>query len=100
MIPIKNVENIISNYESLEKELSSSLIDKKNFASKSKEYSNIKDIINEARAYARFETDKQDIEKIINDKTSDKEMVELAKNATRNFFPKFLVLIVFASFKK
>ena len=84
MIPIKNVENIISNYEGLEKDLASGLIDKKNFASKSKEYSDIKDIIGEARAYIRFEKDKQDLEKIINDKTSDKEMVELAKNELQN----------------
>ena len=78
MIPLEKVKKIINTYEALEKELSSGNIDKKNFAKKSKEYSNIREIINEARSYVSFKKEKEELEKIINDKKSDKEMIELA----------------------
>ena len=80
MVPLKNIQNIIRNYEGLEKDLSSSTIDKKKFAAKSKEYSSISEIIKEARTYVNFNKEKEDLCKIIDDKTSDKEMIELAKN--------------------
>ena len=80
MIPIEKVKSIINTYEKLEKELSSSSIDKKNFVQKSKEYSNIGEIINEAKGYISFENEKEGLEKIINEKSTDKEMVQLAKS--------------------
>ena len=80
MIPIEKVKSIINTYEKLEKELSSSSIDKKDFVKKSKEYSNIGEIINEAKGYISFEKEKRDLEKIINEKSTDKEMVQLAKS--------------------
>ena len=39
MLPLQKVKEIVSRYNSLEKELSSGNIDPKQFASKSKEYS-------------------------------------------------------------
>ena len=45
MIPLKTIEDLISKHEFLEKELSSGSIDKKTFAEKSKEYSNLNEII-------------------------------------------------------
>ena len=45
MIPLKKVNELISYHKTLEKELSSSDIDKKKFAEKSKEYSNLNEII-------------------------------------------------------
>ena len=80
MIPLKSIQNIIDGYQLLEKDLASSNIDKKLFAVKSKEYSNISEIIKEARAYLNFEKNKIDLEKIINDEKSDKEMIELANS--------------------
>ena len=41
MIPIKKVEAIIARHDLLEKELSSGNIDSKDYAQKSKEYSNL-----------------------------------------------------------
>ena len=78
MVPISKVENIILKHAQLEKELSSGDIDKKKFAEKSKEYSDLNDIINEALAYRNFEKSKKDLEKIINDNSSDKDIKELA----------------------
>ena len=80
MIPIEKVKSIINTYEKLEKELSSSSIDKKDFVKKSKEYSNIGEIINEAKGYISFENEKEGLEKIINEKSTDKEMIQLAKD--------------------
>ena len=45
MIPLQKVKDIIERYNVLEKELSSSNIDPKLFAKKSKEYSNLGSII-------------------------------------------------------
>tara|TARA_Y100000590_G_scaffold409505_1_gene501753 strand:+ start:1231 stop:2307 length:1077 start_codon:yes stop_codon:yes gene_type:complete len=80
MIPLQNVKKIISAYEALEKELASGNIEKKEIAKKSKEYSNIGEIINEARSYLDFEKEKTELKKIIDDKKSDKDMVQLAKS--------------------
>ena len=79
MIPINKVKEIISKHALLEKELSSGEIDKKKFAEKSIEYSNLSEIIKEAKEYCLFESNKKDLEKIISDQNSDKEMKELAE---------------------
>ena len=44
MIPIKTIEELILKHSTLEKDLSSSNIDKKLFAEKSKEYSDVNEI--------------------------------------------------------
>ena len=80
MIPLDKVQRIVNTYETLEKELASGNIEKKDFVKKSKEYSNIGEIINEAKGYLGFEEEKDGLEKIINDNKSDKDMINLAKN--------------------
>jgi len=80
MIPLEKVKKIVSTYETLEKDLASGNIDKKDFVKKSKEYSNIGDIINEAKSFIDYEKEKTELEKIIEDKNSDKDMIDLAKN--------------------
>ena len=49
MIPINKVKELISKHEIIEKELSSGEVDKKSFADKSKEYSNLNEIIDHAK---------------------------------------------------
>ena len=80
MIPLEKVKQIISNYETLEKELASSSLNKKDLVKKSKEYSNLGEIINAAKGYLIFKKEKSELEKIVEDKNSDKEMVKLAQN--------------------
>ena len=80
MIPIEKVRLITKIYETLEKELASGDIDKKDFVKKSKEYSSIGEVINEARGYINFEKEKNELEKIIGEKGGDKEMIKLAEN--------------------
>jgi peptide chain release factor 1 len=79
MIPQKTIEELINKHLNLEKDLSSGEIDKKKFAEKSKEYSNINEIIQEAKKYLSFEKDKIELEKILNDKTSDDELKKMAE---------------------
>ena len=78
MVPIKKVEDLINKHSNLEKELSSGNFDKKLFAEKSKEYSDLNEIIKEAKDYISFEKNKNDLETIINDSSSDKEIKEIA----------------------
>ena len=78
MVPIKKVEDLINKHSNLEKELSSGNVDKKLFAEKSKEYSDLNEIIKEIKDYISFEKNKNDLEKIINDSSSDKEIKEIA----------------------
>jgi len=80
MIPVEKVKLIITTYETLEKELASGEINKKDFVKKSKEYSSIGEIINEAKSYIAFEKEKKGLEKIIDEKNGDKEMIKLAEN--------------------
>ena len=78
MIPKIKVKDLISKHSLLEKELSSGEIDKKNFAEKSKDYADLNEIIGEIKEYYTFDQDKKDLEKIINDISSDKDIKELA----------------------
>ena len=79
MIPLNKVKDLISKHATLEKELSSGTIDKKKFAEKSKEYSDLNNVVVQAKVYINFENEKKELEKIINDKNSDNEMKELAE---------------------
>ena len=79
MIPIEKVQDIIAKHDNLEKDLSSSNIDTKLFAKKSKEYSNLGNVILYARDFVKFESEKKDLEQIIQDQNSDSEMVEMAE---------------------
>ena len=79
MIPKKNIDDLISKHSNLEKELSSSNLDKKLFAEKSKEYSDLNEIIDDAKSYISFENEKIDLEKIMNDKEVDNEIKLMAE---------------------
>ena len=50
MVPLSKVKDLIAKHSKLEKELSSQEIDKKSFADKSKEYSDLSEIIKESRS--------------------------------------------------
>ncbi len=78
MIPKKKVGDLISKHSLLEKELSSGEIDKKKFAEKSKDYSDLNEIIKEIKEYYNFEQNSNDLQKIIDDKDTDKDMKDLA----------------------
>ncbi len=78
MIPLEKVKNIIDKHSKLETDLSSNSIDKKKFAEMSKEYSDLNEIIEDAKFHMQFEVEKKELEKIINDKSSDDEMIDLA----------------------
>jgi len=79
MIPLKTVEELIIKHSMLEKDLSSGNIDKKLFAEKSKEYSDLNEIIDDAKKYASFEKDKSELEKILGDHNSDVELLKMAE---------------------
>ena len=80
MIPIKTVKELIEKHSSLEKELSSGQIDKKLFDEKSKEYSDVNEVINIAKKFINFENNKNDLEKILEDQSSDDELKNMAEN--------------------
>ena len=79
MIPPKKIEDLIQKHKILEKELSSSEIDKKLFAEKSKEYSDLNEIIGVARYLLSFEKNKSELEKILHDNKSDNELKKMAE---------------------
>ena len=79
MIPLKTVEELINKHSVLEKDLSSGKIDKKLFAEKSKEYADINEIILDAKKYISYEKDRLEIQKILDDKNSDTELIKMAE---------------------
>ena len=79
MVPINKVKDIINKHDALEKELSSGNIDPKFFAKKSKEYSSLGGIIKIAREYLNFESEKKDLINMVQDKSIDKDIIELAQ---------------------
>jgi len=78
MVPLSKVQELIAKHSKLEKELSLQEIDKKSFAEKSKEYSDLNDIIKEAVSYFNFQKNKDQLEILINDNDIEREMKELA----------------------
>tara|TARA_S200000501_G_scaffold375749_1_gene428607 strand:- start:573 stop:1646 length:1074 start_codon:yes stop_codon:yes gene_type:complete len=79
MIPSKTIEELISKHSNLEKELSSGQIDKNLFAEKSKEYSDVNEVIDIARSYVSYEQDKNELQKILNDSSGDEEIKKMAE---------------------
>ena len=79
MIPIDKVREIISKHKLLENELSSNKIDKKNYAKISKEYSDLNEILSNAKQYLAFEKNEKELKKILIDNLSDEEIKDLAK---------------------
>ena len=79
MIPHKTIEEIINKHSYLEKDLASGKIDKKLFAEKSKEYSDLNEIVGNAKKYLSFEKDKIELEKILQDKNLDQELKKMAE---------------------
>ena len=78
MVPIEKVKDIIAQHDVLERELSTGNTDPKLFAKKSKEYARLGRIVLTARQFVKFENEKKDLENIMQDKTNDQEMLELA----------------------
>ncbi len=79
MIPQKKIKDLINKHSNLEKDLSSGKIDKNLFAEKSKEYSDLNEIIENAKKYISFENEKLELEKILEDKKADKELIAMAE---------------------
>ena len=78
MIPQKTIEDLIKKHSLLEKDLSLGQIDKKIFAEKSKEYSDLNQIIDTAKNYLNFEIEKSELEKILEDRETDGELKKMA----------------------
>ena len=84
MIPEKTIKELISKHSILEKDLSSDTIDKKIFAEKSKEYSDLDEIIEDAKRYITYEKDKIELEKILQDQNTDQELINMAQTELIN----------------
>ena len=84
MLPLEKVQNLIDRHLKLEKDLSSGEIDKKKYAEISKEYSDLNEIIKQAKEYLSYEKDNDELKNIINDNNSDLEMKEFAISELEN----------------
>jgi len=84
MLPLEKVQNLIDRHLKLEKDLSSGEIDKKKYAEISKEYSDLNEIIKQAKEYLSYEKDNEELKNIINDNNSDLEMKEFAISELEN----------------
>ena len=78
MIPTKTIEELIFKHSTLEIDLSSGNLDKKLFAEKSKEYSDVSEVIVSAKKYLSYEKDKKELENILDDSSADEELKKLA----------------------
>ena len=72
------VKNLIERHIKLEKELSSGEVDKNKYAEISKEYSDLNEIIVQAKEYLNYQKETEDLNNIINDENSEKEIKEFA----------------------
>ncbi|MDC3083937.1 peptide chain release factor 1 [Candidatus Pelagibacter sp.] len=84
MIPEKTIKELINKHSILEKDLSSGSINKKIFAEKSKEYSDLNEIVEDAKRYLAYEKDKLELEKILQDQSTDQELVNMAQTELTN----------------
>ena len=91
MIPLKKIREIISKHKKIEQSLSTGELDKKDFAKKSKEYSDINEIINNAKEYENFDTNKRELEMIINDNKNELDIKNLAKTELLTLIDKNII---------
>ena len=89
MLPKEKVQNLIDRHLKLEKELSSGKVEKKKFAEISKEYSDLNDIIKQAKEYLSYRKDLQELNNIINDKSSDDEIKDFASSELETLKSKY-----------
>ena len=80
MVPIEKVKDIIDKHSALEKELSTGNINPKLFAKKSKEYSSLGNIIKTAKLFVKCENEKKELINMVQDKSNDNEIINLAQN--------------------
>ena len=80
MIPQKTIEDLITKHLSLEKDLSTGKLDKTLFAEKSKEYSDLNEVVGVAKDYISFQREKEELEKILNDSSTDEELKKMAES--------------------
>ena len=78
MLPKNKIDDLIEKHSLLEKQLSSGDVDKKKFAEKSKEYSDLNEVINEAKRYQKYDKEKVELEKIINDSSAEQDFKDMA----------------------
>tara|TARA_B100001093_G_scaffold159299_1_gene151744 strand:- start:687 stop:1757 length:1071 start_codon:yes stop_codon:yes gene_type:complete len=91
MIPQKTILDLLNKHSILEKDLSKGDIDKKIFAEKSKEYSDLNEIVDDAKSYLSFDKDKAELEKILSEQNSEdelKKMAEIELNDLRSKYEK------------
>ena len=79
MIPEKTISDLIIKHSTLEKELSTGEVDKKQFADKSKEYADLNEIIENLKQYNSYNKDKEGLKKILDDESDSDEMKEMAQ---------------------
>ena len=84
MIPISKVREIISKHKQLEKELSSGEVKRDDFAHKSKEYSELNEIVDAAKEIEKFNDNRKDLENLINDNNSEDEIISIAKDELKD----------------
>ena len=80
MIPNKTIEELISRHSTLEKDLSTGGLDNKLFAEKSKEYSDVNEIIGSAKKYISFDKEQKELQKILEDNSADEELKNMAES--------------------
>ena len=80
MIPTKTIQELITKHSTLEKELSSGNLDNKIFAEKSKEYSDVNEIIENAKEYISFNQEQKELQKILEDNSTDEELKNMAES--------------------
>ena len=90
MLPLEKVKNLINRHIQIENELASGEVDKKKYADISKEYSDLNEIINQAKEYLNFHKETEELNNIINDKNSDTEMREFANTELENLKNNYL----------
>ena len=79
-LPLNKVLDIFEETFRSRKRVIHSNLDSKLFAQKSKEYSNLNEIIKEAKEYTNYEKNKKDLDKIIEDADGEQDIIELAKS--------------------
>ena len=79
MIPQKTILDLLNKHSILEKDLSKGDVDKKIFAEKSKEYSDLNEIVDDAKSYLSFDKDKAELEKILSEHNSEDELKKMAE---------------------
>ncbi len=87
-IPQEKLEKLVQRWELVQEELNQGSTDQKKFAKLSREFSDLDPVVNAIKQLQAAQSERSDLRQMVSDPSSDKEMIELAREELGELEPR------------